>query len=128
MGFLKFKKLKITSELERTKEVDIPYIFLVLFARGISFCGVWAILPYSAIYETDILHVYLIYSSWYLTFILVGYIIGSIGTGYLGGQINPLKIILLTNLLMIPLVFGVSYILKPLISGFLLMLFGVFFG
>ena len=128
LGFLKFKKLKITSELEGTKEVDIRYIFLVLFARGISFCCVWAILSYSAIYATDILHLHLIYSSWYLTFIFVGYIIGSIGTGYLGDQINPLKVILLTNLLMIPLVFGVSYILNPLISGFLFMLFGVFFG
>lgn len=127
-GFLKFRKLKISSEFKATKKVDTRYILLSLIARGIRALGTWAILSYIPIYATDRLSLPLGYSSWYITFIFVGYIIGSIGSGWLADQINPLKIISLTTLIIIPLVFGISYILNPFIVGFLVILYGILLG
>ena len=47
---------------------------------------------------------------------------------YIGDQKNLIKPIFLNNLLIISVVFGISYILHPYISGFLFILFGIFFG
>ena len=82
LGFFYFRKVKIDlKEIIDDKKVELSSIPFVLCARmSFSFC-IWAVLSYSAIYTTDILYLPIIYSSWYLAFIFIGYFIGSIGIG-----------------------------------------------
>lgn len=110
--YLKQKKEKIDHSAVAEKNVRMFYIVLFIIGRGIRALGIGAIFSFLPTYVVEQMGLSAAVSSWVMTVFFIGGMIGSLGGGWLSDRTNPLLMITISTIIIVPLITGITYLVN----------------
>lgn len=88
--------------------IDSKYILFFLLARGVRAFGIGTIGSFLTIYITDHLGVAEEVSSWFISILFFGVIVGHLFSGWVGDRYNPLNFVILSTTTIMFLIIGIT--------------------
>ena len=130
-AYLKSKKDVKNHKAEAEKKIKKRYIYLFYISLGFRSLGFWAVLSFLPIYATDYIGLKTELSSWIISILFSGVLLGSAISSKIIDKNNPLILVMLATIFTTSLLLGITYIAMPLLIilfiGCLGILEGIYF-
>ncbi|MCK5767133.1 MAG: MFS transporter [Candidatus Atribacteria bacterium] len=130
-AYLKSIKDIKNHKAEAERKIKKRHIYLFYISLGFRSLGFWAVLSFLPIYATDYIGLKTELSSWIISILFSGVLLGSAISSKIIDKNNPLILVILATIFTTSLLLGITYIAMPLLIilfiGCLGILEGIFF-